>query len=733
MTSPQKEAPSSGINLGDIYHTVFRHKWLIAGFSLAGVIAAVAVFFVKPPLYVSEARIMVSYVQDLRMADPSATGGQLRSNEERGDAVLASEIEILTSLDNLRTVAKDIGPKAVLAKSGGGANLEEAAQLLADGLKVEIPRRSKVIRVSLAHPIKEVAQKALDFLVTTYIEKHKAVHRPSGTFSKVLEAQAAGLEVDLENTARQLNKLKADSGIFSLEASRKAAEDKILRIEQDIYNAEADLAERKAMLAELTRKSDTNVVAGSTNVTDDPRLLQRYRSLCMQLESLQGRELSMAATLTDQNPQLVQLRAQIEQLEASRASMEEKNPRLAMARVTAQDGKSGFDPVTESARVAVLDAKIRNLRSKLDEVRTNALTLDQSAILIEKLQRDKQFKEARHKYFTSSAEQLDSEMQFSKEAPNIQPIQLATTAVRDWKLLIKGVGLALAAGIFGGIGLAFGIEMFLDQSIRRPADFHKKVNLPLFVTIPDAGQLNGNGHNAVLGVNRMLKSGDIPVNIPSADSSMAVATWSADHTLRPYFEALRDRLVMHFGDDPHKPKLVAVSGFAQGAGVTTIASGLAATLSETGDGRVLLVDMTMSEGAAHPFLRGKPEVGLPELMENATPADAQVSENLYMASVHTGDAKTGMMVPRKFSELVPKLKAADYDYIIFDMPPLTQTSVTPRLSNLMDLVLLVVEAGKTNSELVKQAGTLLSGSKAEVSAVLNKRRHYVPASLQQEL
>ena len=52
---------------------------------------------------------------------------------------------------------------------------------------------------------------------------------------------------------------------------------------------------------------------------------------------------------------------------------------------------------------------------------------------------------------------------------------------------------------------------------------------------------------------------------------------------------------------------------------------------------------------------------------------------------------------------MPKLKASDYDYIIFDMPPVNQISITPRLAGFMDMVLLVIESEKTDREVVKRA------------------------------
>jgi Mrp family chromosome partitioning ATPase len=81
---------------------------------------------------------------------------------------------------------------------------------------------------------------------------------------------------------------------------------------------------------------------------------------------------------------------------------------------------------------------------------------------------------------------------------------------------------------------------------------------------------------------------------------------------------------------------------------------------------------------------------------------------------------------------VPKFKASDYDYIIFDMPPISQTSVTPRLAGFMDMMLLVIESEKTDRGIVQQATALLAESKATVCAVLNKTRTYVPPRLHQE-
>jgi Mrp family chromosome partitioning ATPase len=289
----------------------------------------------------------------------------------------------------------------------------------------------------------------------------------------------------------------------------------------------------------------------------------------------------------------------------------------------------------------------------------------------------------------------------------------------------------LLGSIVAGLAIAFVTEFYLDQTIKRPAEIEAKLKLPLFITIPHASQLNGskNGH-------LQLKPADGQgTPVVEMNGAAAIAPWDEGYSLRPFWEGLRDRLVTYFEvrNLTHKPKLIAVTGCAGGAGVTTIAAGLAASLSETGDGNVLLVDMNVQNGAAHPFFKGKPSCGLENALEGEKRDGAMVHENLYVASGGRGDGdKLPRILPKRFSQLMPKLKASDYDYIIFDMPTITQTSVTPRLARFMDMVLMVVESEKTNRDVVKQATDLLAAGDANVSVILNKSRNYVPQRLHQE-
>ena len=60
------EAPPVGLKIGDIYFVLFRHRWKILFFVLAGIAAAAFLYKTTPQVYFSEAKLLVRYVTDTR-------------------------------------------------------------------------------------------------------------------------------------------------------------------------------------------------------------------------------------------------------------------------------------------------------------------------------------------------------------------------------------------------------------------------------------------------------------------------------------------------------------------------------------------------------------------------------------------------------------------------------------------------------------------------------------------
>jgi Mrp family chromosome partitioning ATPase len=260
--------------------------------------------------------------------------------------------------------------------------------------------------------------------------------------------------------------------------------------------------------------------------------------------------------------------------------------------------------------------------------------------------------------------------------------------------------------------------------MKRPLELETQLRAPVLLTIPQT-RVNGR----LPGDRKRLRDKDKN----GKDEQAAIAPWDVDHFIRPYSEAIRDRLGLYFklNGMTHKPKLVGVTGFSQGSGISTLAAGLAAALSEMGDGKVLLVDVNVGSEDVHPFFKGKSAHSLTAALKSTTEMTS-AAEGLYLATVSPQNETPMPLALKKFFDLMPNLKTSDFDYIIFDMPALSQISPTLGIAGFMDKTLVIVEAEKSNRDSVRRGYQELIAARANVSIVLNKTRSYVPKWLDTE-
>jgi len=764
MSEKQLIPSPTGMSLSDIYYVLFRHKWKIASISAIGVIIALLLPTLWPLPYQSEAKLFIRYVLENRSPGQVGADSKPRSSEERGGNVIDTELEILTSMDLAQEVANVIGPEKILAKAGGGTDAQNAAALIRNNLVTSVPGKGNVIRLVFQHPDSAIVQPVLSQIIDTYLLKHAEIHRSVGVFDDFLRQETEVLRNRLVDTEQKLRTAKTNAQVISLEDTKSTFSEQMSRIQQAIFDAEAELGEHQAAVAEMGRllhtksASATNSVAATNEVAVPSGKLNEYKRVCTRLVSLGNREQDLLTQFTPENTRVKEVREQIDEAEKLKQTLEEENPGLLAVKAAepkAADPAYGsrLDPVVEMTRSAALDAKIKVLMGQLDKIRKQATVVDEMEGSITELQRQKELQEAHYKHFLTTLELSRIDQTFAAgHVSNINKIQAPSPPSRDSAKLEKVRAMILFGSIAAAIALAFLIELYLDRSVKRPFEIEARLGVPLFLTIP---RVSRNGKPPVLtaarkvpllpqkthdgqeesGASTPLGASTEQRDRPLTTHQSEIVPWDSRHPLRPFYETLRDRLINYFEIKglKHKPKLVAVTSCAGGAGVSTTAAGLAACLSETGDGSVLLVDMNLEQGAAHHFHKGNLDCSLDEILENGKRETALVQDNLYIVTESTDGDKLPRVLPKRFSQLIPKLKASDYDYIIFDMPAVSQISVTPRLARFMDMVLVVIESEKTDRDTVKHATALLAESKATVSVVLNKTRSYLPGWLHREL
>ena len=657
----------SGVKLGDILFALFKRKRTIMGCAAVGIIAAAAVYFLYPPSYESEAKLLVRYVLERSGVDPVDGANSAAATN---DMVIGAEIEILTSWDLAVQVAQALGPqrllppardllshlvqalglKRLLPPSGPSATEGAAAGSIASGLKVISNKGSNIILISYKNRNPDIATLVLQELLSRYFVKHLEVHRSVGAFDFVTQ-QTDQVRARLNQTEDALKSLREKTGIASVKEGSAALTSEAAKTQEALNTAEAELAEQKAVANQIGESK-----AKKWGTKGQPS--------------------------------------------------EKSAP-------------------SEKARVAGIEAKIGTLRTKLRDIQQKMKQLSELRPQMEALERKREMDEANYKYFAASLEKarIDEALDPSK-MPNISAVQRPSPP-----MLGTGKRNKIALGLAGG-GIAMGIALallrglVLNRTVGRPLELETQLDIPLMLSIPYA-----NGQFA-------LPRNGSPTN-PGALATRRhhpkLAPWEAGHFVRPYCDAIRDRLGLYFELNhlTHKPKLVGVTGFSEDAGISTLAAGLAASLSETNDGKVLLVDVNLGPEEVHPFFKGKPAYPLnAALKPNGDIVSA--SENLYLAIVgspNTGPAQLGL---KKFFDMMPNLKASDFDYIIFDMPPLQPTSPTWGMAAFMDKLLLVVEAEKNSREVIKRSYGKLLAERNNVAVVVNKVRSYVPKWLDSE-
>jgi hypothetical protein len=158
--------------------TLRQHGWKVVLCSVVGVIAAVVVHTLRPPIYVSEAKLLVrAIVADAPAGVPL---DQRLANMVQGqppDHIMREEVAILSSLDLASEVVGRIGREQILRKAGGGHDAGTALKVLRGGLRVQVWPGSSVIHLSFRHPDSTIVQPVLREVIEHYLKLHVATHR----------------------------------------------------------------------------------------------------------------------------------------------------------------------------------------------------------------------------------------------------------------------------------------------------------------------------------------------------------------------------------------------------------------------------------------------------------------------------------------------------------------------------------------------------------------------------
>jgi len=217
-----------------------------------------------------------------------------------------------------------------------------------------------------------------------------------------------------------------------------------------------------------------------------------------------------------------------------------------------------------------------------------------------------------------------------------------------------------------------------------------------------------------------------------------VHVWDWDAAIRAEYEGIREWLA-HCVPANQAVHTLMVASCQSGNGATTTAARLAVTLAQRHHTPVLLVDANLRTPGLDQVFNVQNRTGFSDLVSNGhSVGDEHVQStwcaNLSLLTAGRTPRSPGEMVsPTGLTRLVEELKGR-FGVIIFDAPPLLDFPDGYSLAAHVDVVLMVVEAGKTQVEdarrvtrQLRQAGVRASG------VVFNRHRDHVPRLLRRAL
>jgi succinoglycan biosynthesis transport protein ExoP len=759
MKSPEFNRPAAqgGIKLHDILYILFKHKWKILIPTVLGFVAAGFIAFRSDsmaPSFQTQADLLVRYVVERNASDPDAPSSVKGAGPME---VMNTELQILKSFNVALDTVEKLGPKNVMDAGGQAPTKVAAATYLSEHFSTTAERGSNIIQLSYRDKDPKRAVTVLTQIIQCYFTRHLEIHRSNTVFDEV-SAQADQARSTLRVTQEEINQLKAKSGVVTLEGTITDFESRRQLIRANIMASQEAVGGQRAKVAAM-EKAPTAAAKNGPDAESDATVkmpvnaeekasqrktaeaLAEYKDLTSTIEQMSEIRRGIVARRSASDPGALNLESKIAAAQARKFELANQYPDF-NRRVEAANGQIMMAPVVtledEQALLAALEARLTMNLEQAKKIEDEVASLSSLGFKLAELEDRRVVEEEKFRTLQSRVEEarVDEALDPTR-MPNIGIVQDPSSPVKSIDSTTKKIIIGIAAsGMMLGLGLAFLIEMVLDRRITRPGQIRTRLQMPLMLSIPYARSKDG--------VSQLIGSTD-PLNPPPLpDSRLALGNNGAlklhasgpAHFIEPYTAAIHDRILFNFeiNNITHKPKLIALTGLSQGAGSTTIATGLAKSFADGGNRKVLLVDLNPSSNGGG--TNGHGSQSLRHALDiSRTEQFRQSPRNLYFASASTRrfQGESSALAPLGLREILPNLVASDYDYIIFDMPPVDATSPTVAMAGFMDKVLLVLDAEGTTPDRLEWAYSELQKGRADVSCILNKVKSHAPRWVQGDM
>jgi uncharacterized protein involved in exopolysaccharide biosynthesis len=465
-------------SLRDILYVIFKRKYQIL-FVFSVIVGTVIIgSFVIPPTFEAKAQILVKIGRENFYVPPNATNGQIINYNQ--DDYVNSEIELLKSRSLAEKVIEDIGPENIYK------NMEYKNTVLKfqQSLFVKGIDKSDVIEISFKHKDPKTAALIVNTLANAYLDKHLLVHKNPQSYN-FFEDQSQVLKNKLEQAETALETFKKQNSVTDLKEQQKILLKQIADLHAELNRTLSDVAETKNRSFQIRMQlgKTPKTIPQGEEVDHNTYLISNMEA---KLVELKLKEKDLLNKYTPQSRLVTNVEEEIQIVQNKLAEQESKQYGKSRVGLNSTYQRLQEELFRNEAEGQALSAKREIQNRQLSDFQSKLENLNRMEVKIGQLEQDAHVSNQNYRlYLAKFEESRISDAMDNRKISNVTLMQSALTPLDPVSPKVSlNIVLALFLGGFGGLGLAFFAD-YMDDTLEKPEDVEKVLQLPLLASIPD--------------------------------------------------------------------------------------------------------------------------------------------------------------------------------------------------------------------------------------------------------
>ncbi|WP_439399877.1 P-loop NTPase [Bradyrhizobium sp. PMVTL-01] len=296
---------------------------------------------------------------------------------------------------------------------------------------------------------------------------------------------------------------------------------------------------------------------------------------------------------------------------------------------------------------------------------------------------------------------------------------LVTRASPPLRASSPRAGIVLGMSMIGGTLLGIGLGMLrdlLDRGIQTSGQVWKELQIACIAVIPRVR--SSDAKRAVLFANSTDRQNSTDRHERALSNSNSRSVERRESPIWPVMDAPQSRfseslLEIKLAIDSmyrngKRSQIIGITSTFPHEGKSTIAASLALLIAQTG-AKAILLDCNFRHPSLSTLLAPAAEVGVLDVVSGAASlrGTTWIEPTTQLAFLPIGNTsrstyRSGVPLSELLNKLSHTLRAA-YEYVIVDLPPMAPCADVPTAMSALDSSIFVVEASRTNVDVVKRA------------------------------